>query len=72
MKPETEIRNLKRELKETRNEASAYRERAEKWERMHDGRTTQLNAALKAVEDWKARFDALLSKLPKRTTGAEE
>ena len=53
MKPETEIRNLKRELKRERNERW-------KWEGEAKRLSKELMSAESAMLDWMARFDLLL------------
>ena len=63
LKPETVIRNLKSELKRAENERVDWRDRALKWEKLHDGRTRELNDALEEIREWKQRFDALLAKV---------
>jgi len=53
MKPETEIRNLKREIKGLRSEKW-------KWEGEAKNNYKLLVAAEREAAEWKARFDVLL------------
>lgn len=57
MKPETEIRNLKREAKDHREEAA--RERAGRIRAELAAKRAQIEA-----DKWQGRFDALLSRVP--------
>lgn len=62
MKPETEIRNLKRDVKSLRYELKLADENT----RAYRARATK---AEQEVAEWKARFDALLMRTPKLEGG---
>jgi hypothetical protein len=56
-KPETEIRDLKRQLKEAEAARTNYHDEALRLR-------NRLIAAQRERDEWKARFDLLLTKLP--------
>ena len=63
MKPETEIRNLKRAMNELKRE-NTYELNARRVLLMErDEARGRLNRANEEIADWKKRFDLLLSKL---------
>jgi len=63
MKPETEIRNLKRAMNELKRE-NTYALNARRVLLMErDEARGRLNRANEEIADWKKRFDLLLSKL---------
>jgi len=63
MKPETEIRNLKRAMNELKRENTAERDARRVLLMERDEARGRLNRANEEIADWKKRFDLLLSKL---------
>ena len=63
MKPETEIRNLKRAMNELKRENTAERDARRALLIERDEARGRLNRANEEIADWKKRFDLLLSKL---------
>ena len=57
MKPETEIRNLKKELREETR-------RAVKWEREAKANKFHADTANRESKEWERRFDIAMSKIP--------
>jgi len=60
LKPETEIRNLRREVSELRKEKISLRTDITRFRREADLYLTRALAAEKKVSEWEERFDALL------------
>lgn len=60
MKLETEIRNLKRELKHMMADRDYWRVESKKWENAY-------KAAKENRDEWEDRFDELLTRVPKVT-----
>ena len=72
MKPETEIRNLKRAMNELKRE-NTYALNARRVLLMeHDEARGRLNRANEEIADWKKRFDLLLSKLREEVTSDDQ
>lgn len=62
MKPETEIRNLKRELKDTQGRLRAI-------EQQRDDYRSRATQAEQQAADWRRRFDELLKIFPPGKAG---
>ena len=58
MKPETEIRNLRRELRGARAERDEYERYSRKWKAAH-------RKAREDADEWKRLFAQLLQRMPK-------
>ena len=72
MKPETEIRNLKRAMNELKRE-NTYAFNARRVLLMErDEARGRLNRANEEIADWKKRFDLLLSKLREEVTSDDQ
>ena len=72
MKPETEIRNLKRAMNELKRE-NTYALNARRVLLMErDEARGRLNRANEEIADWKKRFDLLLSKLREEVTSDDQ
>jgi len=72
MKPETEIRNLKRAMNELKRE-NTYALNARRVLLMErDEARGRLNRANEEIADWKKRFDLFLSKLREEVTSDDQ
>ena len=64
MKPETEIRNLKREVRSANSERDYLRSQLRALESKRTATETRAVKAEAEVADWKRRFDIVLERLP--------